>query len=185
MESILSCFIAPLVKMAIEGIKKIKCQGDVAICAPHNSGKSFFINNVSSKKFALLDLEENVALHLSKEEKELLGALDNNSSKNLHYFPLCKKYLQEIKKNHKGRNLIIFSSNFELLEYCGLKKIYSFVPSNSLTENIKLNLNEEQKKIFESSRIDLMLKAKDITSFNSFDDFNKSLINKYKLQAKL
>lgn len=186
MEGILSCFLAPLAKLIWSGIKKIKCPQDVAIVAPHYSGKSFFVNSVSSKKFALLDLEENVRLHLSKEEKELLASLNNNSSYNLHYFPVVKKYLQQIKKDHKGKNLIIFSSNYELLEFCGIKNIMSFVPSNELSNNIKLTLDEDKKKQFDSSRVDLMLKAGDnLISFNSFDDFGKQIINKFKLQAKL
>lgn len=183
----LICILGPLVKGLITAIKKIKCSGDVAICAPHNSGKSYFINSVSSKNYALLDLEENVALHLTEQEKQLLNSLNNdNSSRNLHYFPLCKKYLLDIKKNHKGKKLIVFSSNYELLEYCNLKNIISFIPSNVLAENIKLNLNEEKKKEFENNRVELMLKAGNkMISFNNFDDMGNFIINKFKLQRKL
>lgn len=180
------CVIMPILKATYNILKKIKCSNTIGICAPYYSGKSYFINSVMSKKYALLDLEANVELHMTKEEKDLLTNLGENSSKDLHYFPICKKYLEQIKKNHKGKKLLVFSSNNELLKYCGIYEIFNFVPSNSLADNIKLNLTEQQKKEFEANRIALMLKASNkVISFNSFDDFGKELVNKFKLQMKL
>lgn len=180
------CIALPIIRAVVGLVKKIKCSSTVGVCAPHYSGKSYFINSVISKKYALLDLESNVELHMKPEEKQLLNSIGENSSKNLHYFPICKKYLEEVKKNHKGKKLIVFSSNYELLEYCGISDIMSFVPSNSLADNIKLNLNENDKKDFDANRIALMLKAgSKVLSYNTFDDFGKAIINKYKLQMKL
>lgn len=182
------CIVAPLAHILFKLFKKVKCGGPmVGICAPHYSGKSYFINSVNSKKYALLDLEANIDLHMTADERNLLKNLNSeNSSRNLHYFPIAKRYLDEIKKNHKGKKILVFSSNYELLEYCGIKYILSYVPSNSLSDNIKLNLDEQAKMIFDSNRVDLMLKAgKKLISYNNFDDFNKDIINKFKLQIKL
>lgn len=182
------CLISPLAHLLIKMVKRIKCGGPVVgICAPHYSGKSYFINSVISKNYALLDLEANVDLHMKPEEKELLKNMGNeNSSRNLHYFPIAKKYLDEVKKNHKGKKILVFSSNYDLLEYCGIGNILSYVPSNSLSDNIKLNLKPDEKSMFDSNRVDLMLKAgKKLISYNNFDDFNKDIINKFKLQIKL
>ena len=127
------CIILPLVKGFYNMLKKVKCAGISGVCAPHHSGKSHFINSVVSKKYALLDLEENVRLLMSAEEKAILNNMSESSSKELHYFPLCKKYLEQIKKDHRGKKLIVFSSNYDLLVYCGIVDILTYVPNNSLS----------------------------------------------------
>lgn len=185
----LICLVRPMLKLVKILFNKVDCGSIIAICAPRFSGKSHLISQTIGKKYKLLDLEQNIMLHLTSDEKQMLTSFESsNESYNLHYYPLCKKYLVELKKNWKHKALIIFSSDFELLKYCGLTddKINVFIPSNSLADAIRANLNEHDTKLFDNSRTELMLKgSKKVNAYSSFDDFNKMIISKFKLQNKL
>lgn len=185
----LICLVRPLL-MGLKAIfKKVDCGKIEAVVAPRFSGKSHLVSQAIGKKYKLLDLEENIKLHLTADEKQMLSSFESsNASYNLHYYPLVKKYLIELRKNWKHQNLLIFSSDYELLKYCGMSdsQINVFIPSNSLATAITSNLNEHDQRLFDSSRTELMLKGSDkVVSYSSFDDMNKLIIAKWKLQNKL
>lgn len=185
----LLCLIKPLIVIITTLYKKINCSKLYGVTIPKHSGKSYLVSMCLGNDTELLDIEANVSLSLTEAEKETLKSFESsNSSYNLQYYPLCRKYLEQVRKDFKNKNIIVFSSNYDLLVYCGVAKsnIKTYVPSNDLSNNIRQNLNEHDKKIFDSSRIELMLKgAKKLISYHSFDDMNKDIIHKFKLSIKL
>jgi hypothetical protein len=185
----LLCLIKPLVVIVTTLYQKVNCSRLYGVCIPKHSGKSYLVSMCLGDNIELLDLEANLNLHLTESEKETLKSFESsNSSYNLHYYPLARKYLEEVRKNFKHKNIMVFSSNYDLLVYCGVSKsnIKTYVPSNDLSNNIRNNLNDHDKKIFDSSRIELMLKgANKLISYHSFDDMNKDIIRKFKLSIKL
>lgn len=184
------CLLKPFFILGAKALMKVKCpSGMVGVCAPRHAGKSTLIHSTESTEWELVDLEELVKLSLTEQEKKTLESLNGQNVKaySLHYKPLAKKYLQQLKKQHKGKRFLVFASDIETLKYCGIATIHSWVPSNSLARTITEHLNEEEARIFSSSRIDIMLNAskKLLSSFNSFDDYVKDVANKFNLQMRL
>ena len=122
--SILGCLARPLLS-AVGKLRKVDCGSVNAVVLPRYSGKSTFINSVSSKDYLLLDLESNIQLELSEAERQKLQSLVGNSSYNLHWFPIARDYLKKIRENHKHKRLIVFCSDLELVKYLGIKNVFT------------------------------------------------------------
>ncbi len=188
--STLMCILTGGVSLLYRACKSVKCGNIKCIVIPTKCGKSTLIGNLTDFNFKILDLEENALLSLSQEERDKLNQMKGNSSFNLHYYPLVKKYLDNIKENFKHNNLLIFCSDIELAKYCGItkKNIYSFVPSNRLTNEILnrvVSQNTTEKQIFESSRLNVLLKNINLKSYDSYDELKNLVMNKFKLKSKL
>jgi predicted lipase len=183
----LLCLVRPILGVLSKIFKSIKCHQLVAIVSHHKSGKSHFINSVQSKDWLILDLEENVKINLNDGERDHLNKFNGNTSFSVHYYPLCKKYLDSVEANHKGRNIIVFCSDLDLVKYLKIKQVYSFAPSNNLSEMIRNNITDENdQKKYDENRLTTILNAgAKLITFNSFDDFSNKLITKFKLQQKL
>lgn len=185
MADALLCLVRPLLSGVVKLISGATCNKVVAVVVPRYCGKSHFVNSISADSTLLLDLEENITLQLSADEKEKLQSLVGNSSYNLHYFPICKKYLEETKKNHKFKRIVIFVSDLSLVKYLGIKEVHTFIPSNTLTRTLGDTLTEDKKSKLEESRLALLLATKKINTFSDFGELSKALIDKFKLQQKL
>lgn len=183
----LSCLVGPVIGLVKLVFKKSKCPQIVAVCVPRFSGKSTFINSVSSNDYLLLDLEANVKLVMTDEEKTQLQSLQGNPSYDLHYKPIAKKYLDKIREEHKGKSIIVFVSSLELCKYCGIKKVHTFIPSQSLTEQIKGQANGENQRAFEACRNQLLcqLKPKQLNTYDTFLNLAQQLKDKFNLVSKL
>lgn len=182
---ILGCLVRPLFS-ALGRLRKVDCGSVSAVVIPRHAGKSTFINSVSSKEYLLLDLEENVRLEMTDAEKEKLQHLVGNSSYNLHYFPICREYLKRIRENHKHKKLVVVCSDLELVKYLRIKKVFCYVPSNGLSERIKMGLSDADKPIYEQSRMELLINVKnEMTAFNDFATLAQLIVAKYKLSQKL
>lgn len=187
MASELLCLVRPALTVLSKIFKSIKCHQVVAIVSHHKAGKSHFINNVQSKDWLLLDLEENVKMNMTDAEKDHLNKFVGNSSFNVHYYPKCAQYLQQVEANHKNKSIIVFCSDLDLVKYLKIKTVYSFAPSNNLSEMIKNNITDEEEiKRYNENRLNVILNAgSKLITFNSFDEFASKIINKFKLQQKL
>lgn len=187
MTSEMLCFLVPIIRTTISFIRHIKCGADIyGIIIPQKSGKTSFVSQISSSKYCLIDLDENIKVVLTSEEQDKIDKL-NETSRKLHLFPLAKKYVKELRTQHRDKKLIILSSSLELVEYCGINKkdIYNFAPSNSLSKHIKCQLSEEHKASFEHSKLELALKADSLITYNSFEDLSKEIMTRFKgLQLK-
>lgn len=183
--STLLCFLRPIYSI----LTTIKCNSGslTAIIIPRFCGKSTLISSLASKEYLLLDIEQNLKLSLSPEEQLRLNTLVNDSSWSLHYYPLARKYLHEIQQNHKNRKIIVVCSDLELVKYLQIKTIVAYLPNGSLGDAIKSNLTEEQKLIYENSRIDLLINVKQklVSSYTDFQSLTQMVINKFKLSQKL
>ena len=161
----------------------------IGICIPRYSGKSTLCNSLDSTEYHIVDLEQLCQLQMTEAEKQTLEKMSAQSVKSysLHYYPLAKKYLDELRKSHKGKKFLVVASSVELLKYCKIKTIRSYVPSNALTKNIQDNLTEVEARLFASSRVDIMLQSskKALNSFNAFDDMVRDIAHVFKLQQRL
>lgn len=179
------CLVRPVLNALGSLLKKMTCNSVVAVVLPRHCGKSSFINSITAKDSLLLDIEENVQLEMSEGERTKLQTLSGNASYNLHYFPICRDYLNKVKKNHKFKKIIVLCSDLELCRYLGISAVFTFVPSNSLAKTLGEAFPEDQKARFEESRLSLLLGTKKIYTFNGFDDLHKMIIQRFKLQQKL
>lgn len=169
---------------------RVQCLGSMqGICIPRHSGKSTLCNSLDSTEYHIVDLEELCRLQMTDAEKQTLEKMGAQSVKSysLHYFPLARKYLDELRKSHKGKKFLVVASSVELLKYCKIKNIRSYVPSNELTRRLQDNLVDQEARLFATSRVDIMLQSskKALNSFNAFDDMIRDVANFYKLQQRL
>lgn len=190
--SVSSCLFSLGVSMFVRLLKKkCLCNKILGIVVPSKAGTTQLINSLAlTDEVVILDLAENIKLTLNDKELEMFNTLNRQSpSYMIHVMPLYKRYFEQIKKDFKGKRILLVSSNSKEIEYCGIakKKIHSFVPNSDFTKIISDNLPEEQKQIFEASRLELLLNAKERqrTVFKSFDDLKEKIVAKYKLSVKI
>jgi hypothetical protein len=184
--STLACLVKPVLTL-LKKLVNINCGSISAVVIPRHAGKSSFVSTVSSKEFILLDVEENIKMNLSPEENLRLNSLVGNSSWALHYYPIVRDYVIKTQNNHKNKKIVILCSDLELIKYLNIKNVLSFVPSNTLSENIKNSLDEATKLVYEASRMDILINTdvKKITSYADFGQLSNALISKFKLQQRL
>lgn len=180
------CILRPLVRVAGAVFKSVRCNTIVGVCLPTKGGKSMFIDSISvSDNYLLLDLERNLELTMRAEDAQRLNELKGTASYQIHAYPIYKKYYDETVKNYRRKSIVVFSSDLRLMKYLGIKKTYTYIPSNSLADVLRSNMPEHDAKLFTDSRLELLLNAKKMISYNSFDDLQKALQSKFKLQVKL
>jgi hypothetical protein len=190
--SISGCLFSLGMSMLVKMLKKkCLCNKIVGIVVPSKSGTTQLVNSLNlTDESIVLDLSENIKLTLNEKELEMFNTINRQSpSYMIHILPLYKRYFEQIKKDFKGRRIILVSSNSKELEYCGIAKklIHSFVPNSEFTKIIADNLPEEQRAMFEASRLELLLNAKERqrSVFKSFDDLKEKIVAKYKLSVKI
>jgi hypothetical protein len=180
------CILRPVLMVAGKVFKSVRCNSIFGVCIPAKAGKSMFIDSISvSDNYLLLDLERNLELTMSSEDAQRLNALKGTASYQVHAYPIYKRYFDEIVKNYRRKSILVFSSDLRLMAYLNIKKTYTYIPSNSLADVMRSNLQEHDAKLFTDSRLELLLNAKKMISYNSFDDLQKAIQTKFKLQIKL
>lgn len=182
----INCLIGPAISILISLFKRIKCPKIQAVVIPKFSGKTSFINTVNSNELLLLDLEANVKLTMTADEQAQLDKLTGQSF-NLHYFPICKAYLNDIIKKNPGKSFVVFVSSIDLAKYCQIKSIHSFVPCSELSDRIKQNLGEHMQKAFDNCKNDILVKLKpnQLHVFSSWENLAQQLCAKFNLVSKL
>lgn len=190
--SVGSCLFSLGVSMLVKMLKKkCLCNKILGVVIPSKSGASHLTNGLNlTDDCVILDISENIKFTLNDKELEMFNTLDRQSPSYLvHVMPLYRRYFEKVKKDFKGRRIILVSSNSKELEYCGIKKnaIHSFVPNTDFSKIIEDNLPEAQRQIFSASRMELLLNAKEKqrTVFKSFDDLKEKMVVKYKLSVKI
>lgn len=190
--SVGSCLFSLGVSMLVKMLKKkCLCNKILGIVIPSKSGATNLTNGLNlTDDCVILDISENIKFTLNEKELEMFNTLDRQSPSYLvHVMPLYRRYFEKVKKDFKGRRIILVSSNSKELEYCGIKKkhIHSFVPNSEFSKIIEDNLPEAQRLIFSSSRMELLLNAKEKqrTVYKSFDDLKEKIVSKYKLSVKI
>jgi hypothetical protein len=190
--SVAGCLFSMGVSMLVRMLKKkCLCNKVLGIIVPSKAGTTQLVNSLNlTDDCVILDLAENIKLTLNEKELEMFNTLNRQSpSYMIHILPLYKRYFEQIKKDFKGKRIILVSSNSKEIEYCGVNKklIHSFVPNSEFTKIIGDNLPEDQKVMFEASRLELLLNAKEANRsvFKSFDDLKEKIVAKYKLSVKI
>lgn len=190
--SVGSCLFSLGVSMLVKMLKKkCLCNKVLGVVIPSKSGATQLTNGLNlTDDCVILDISENIKFTLNEKELEMFNTLDRQSPSYLvHVMPLYRRYFEKVKKDFKGRRIILVSSNSKELEYCGIKKgaIHSFVPNSEFSKIIEDNLPEAQRQIFSASRMELLLNAKEKqrTVYKSFDDLKEKMVVKYKLSVKI
>jgi hypothetical protein len=102
------------------------------------------------------------------------SSLDISVSKacnKVNLFPQAKEHVDKIKKDFEGYQLVLFSSNLELLKYLGTDLLYALCPSNRfITEDILPDMSKAQKIIFQSQVSQLYNRKTKVYIFEQFDD---------------
>jgi hypothetical protein len=182
----LACLVGPVIAL-LKAFGKVKCPHMAGVVIPRYAGKTTFTQSITSNDYLILDLEENVKMMMSENEKAQLLSLQGSPSFNLHYYPLCLKYLDEIRANHKGKSIIVFLSSLELAQYCKIKTLHTYIPCSKLCDEIKARLGQDAQKVFETCKNDLLvkLKPKQLNVYSSFEQLTDFLCAKFKLVSKL
>lgn len=179
--SIVLCAV-PLIAKYIKRKRAQKKDKISAVVIPRYCGKSSFINEVSSEKYLLFDLEANVNFKMTDNERNQLESMKANSSYRLHYYPICKKYFEEVKINHKDKNIIIFCSDVDLVHYCGINNIHAFVPSSKFCKDVKALMNSDEcRSLFESNKLEILTKIKQkyLHVYDSFSGLHEGIFKLY------
>lgn len=183
------CILLPIVKF----LSKIKCRYSSlsAVVSPRKSGRTELVKSLEDKRYILLDLDSSVKMEMTNEETQKLNQLerDNEStSYNSFYYPLCKRYLQKLKKNFKKKNIIVFSSDPELVKYLEISNVLYLSPSNKLFSTIldKYQNDNGLKKLLQQSRDNVVSHAgKKLCAYNSYEQMMSLVADKFSLKPKL
>lgn len=180
------CVLRPVLLALSKMFKGIVCNRIVGLAIPAKAGKSVLSDNISThENWLILDVERLIELSMTKEEAERLSHIKGTSSYQIHAYPMYKKYYLDILKSHKNRNIIVMASDLRLLDYLGIKKTYTFVPNNKLADAISKTLDEDNCKLFNDTRLDLLANTKNYITYEGFDKLGELLVEKFKLRTKL
>jgi len=180
------CVLRPIVLGLSKVFKNIACNRIVGLAIPAKAGKSVLADNISvADNFLILDVERLIELSMTQEESDRLAKLKGTSSYQIHAYPLYKRYYLEILKAHKGRNIIVLASDLKLLAYLNIKKTFTFVPNNKLSDMIVKSLDEDSAKLFTDTRLELLANTNKYITYDGFDKLADLLATKFKLQTKL
>lgn len=183
------CIISGILSL----LSRIKCKWTrvSAIVAPKRSGKTELIKQLEHKDFILLDLESCIRLEMSNDELSKLSQLEKNfeeTSYNAFYYPVCKRYLNKIKKDFKRKSIIVFSSDANLIQYLGISNVLYLSPSNKLFTSIleKVGNDENTKRLLQKSRDSIVSKAgTKLQAFQSYEHLMDMVVDKFGLKPKL
>lgn len=191
-ETAVSCLFSLGVSLLWKVIQtKIKCNIIQGVVIPSKGGCSKLVDSVAvSDKYVVLDLNENIKLNLNPDELKLFESIDrNNASFTIHIFPLYKKYIEKVKKDFKGKQIIVLASSAKELEYCGINRIHIYIPNTEFSNiiNCSLESDKSSQDVFNKSRMDLLLstKEKKRTIYESFDSLKKEFVARYKVEIKI
>jgi len=180
------CVLRPIVLGLSKMFKGIACNRIVGLAIPAKAGKSVLADNISvADNWLILDVERLIELSMTQEESDRLAKLKGTSSYQIHAYPLYKKYYLDILKAHKNRNIIVLASDLKLLDYLGIKKTFTFVPNNKLSDCIAKSLDEASAKLFTDTRLELLANTNKYITYDGFDKLADLLATKFKLQTKL
>jgi hypothetical protein len=66
-----------------------------------------------------------------------------------------------------------------------IKKTFTFVPNNKLSDMIVKSLDDESAKLFTDTRLELLANTNKYITYDGFDKLADLLATKFKLQTKL
>jgi hypothetical protein len=185
------CGFLNFIPRVFQFIANINCNRVIGVVLPKASGKSCVARDfIKDKQTDIIDIESVVRLTIDNETLKKLDELKGKkemTSYNTMFYPICKNYIDNIRKNFKNKKLIVLSSDRTLLKYCGTEKTFVFVPSNEFSNKIKASLEPDVSALFEANKTDILLNA-GLEKINVFNDFNElaQLLGKIlKLRYKL
>lgn len=183
------CLLSPLVAL----LSKVKCRFSRVngIVIPRKSGKTHLAKVLEKKNYIILDIENSVKLHISNDELRKLEELQNShetQSYNNYYFPICRKFFNQLQKDFKHKSFLVLSSDPELLKYLGVKNILYLTPSNKLYNQIiqNMSLDEVGKRLLQASRDTIIQSSgKHLTAYDTFENLIQIVSNKFGLHYKI
>lgn len=182
------CLFMPLVRI----IRSINwnCGSVYGVCVPKRCGKTELIKSVESDRYILLDIEAVLQISLDEEHIQKLNKLKMNlelESYNAYYYPLAKQYLDNLRKDFKNKNIIVFASDPKLLRYCRVVKVVYCSPSNKLFNKLlSENPTEDMKQLLIRSRdVMIRLSGDKLKGYSTFEQLQQLVVEKFKLKAKI
>ena len=180
------CVVRPILLGLSKIFKSIVCSRIVGLAIPAKAGKTVLSDAISThENWLILDVERLIELSMSAEEAERLNRIKGTASYQIHAYPIYKKYYLEILKSHPKRNIICLVSDLRLLDYLNIKKTYTFVPDNKLTDAMTKAMSEDDAKLFTDTRLDLLANTKNYVAYRGFDDLRDLICEKFHLRTKL
>lgn len=173
--------------------KGLNCAGTTAVLTPAGCGKSWISSNCISRNDALLlDLDSLSLLSLTKDQLEHLDKLKvagNAQSVLLFLLPLFKEFLKNTRSKFKNRDIILFTSKPEVLDYLKtyINRRLVFCPSESFW-NVILDKIEsaQEKKDMTASRTSLVASfGKKVRIFNSWSDLGTQLSQELQITQRV
>ena len=163
-------------------LQGVNCSKVSCVLLPSGCSKSFICSNMMSREESiLLDLDSLSMLSLSKDQLDHLEKLKSEGSSNalaLYLLPLYKQTLKDLRQKFKSKNIIIFTSEPQVLTYMKslINKRYVWVPSESFFSVCLEKVDETAKKRMVSSRTSIISQfGRKSRIFSSWSDLGSQL----------
>ena len=152
-----------------------------ALVMPKKSGKTRLSANLRSVegkvKTLIVDLNEVIESKLKDEEH------DNNNNHTVRYYPIAKKYVDELKANFPHHRILVLCDDYDLTQHLGIVDVISYLPRLNLQQQLAARIeDEEERKKTEYNYISLLQSGCPIIIY--FDDF-KTLTNEVRERYSL
>lgn len=176
----------------IECIKSIDLIHNIGLVLGPGTGKSKLIENLKyNDNYYFLDIDQHISLEDEKlhNSYESINNIMDQQVRNL--FQLGKTIYDDSieilnSSQHSVKFVIILSSDYRLLKYLGIKKIFYFLPSQNLINQIKKENPNFNDEMYQKVKIDMYnRKENKINIYDSFSDLNTQVINLFNVQLKV
>jgi hypothetical protein len=139
-----------------------------ALVMPKKSGKTRLSSNLRSVegkvKTLIVDLNEVIESKLRDEET------GNENNRTVRYYPVAKKYVDELKANFPKHRLLILCDDYTLTQHLGIVDVVCCLPRLDLHQQLVARIeDEDERKKCEYNYISLLQSGCPILTY--FDDF--------------
>lgn len=114
-----------------------------AVVMPKKSGKTRLCSKLQGSggkvNTLLVDYSE-----VLKEEME--GVYANEQNRKVVYYPKAKAYLETLKTNFPKHRIIIFSDDYELVQYLEINDVVIYAPRLSIHSSLVQTITDPEKK---------------------------------------
>jgi hypothetical protein len=114
-----------------------------AVVMPRRSGKTRLCSKLqgSGGKIPSLLVDINEIL-----KDDLDGVVKNEQNHRVVYYPKAKQYIETLKSNFSKHRIIIFSDDFELIQYLDISDVVVYAPRLSLHSSLLENVADKEAR---------------------------------------
>jgi len=160
--------------------KNIKKKRLFVVLVPRKIGLTTQLEKIEpNDKMVIIDSDNSILNSVEKPKREFLKEMRDKDKMyfNTHYYPLVSKYLDDIKKIHKNKVVMLFTSDPELVEFLDIEERCCSIlfPSLTMVNQLVKVYDDEEIGLLTQSRDNLMTLPHAKFLFSSFSDLSTKL----------